>query len=75
MREKWDYEYTDTFQGEANYCWVKRGTITTRGKNPVKAVKAALGLSGVRCRRIDYGDMIELRPVGMCTVVFITWPE
>ena len=22
------YEYTDTFGGEANYCWVKRGTVT-----------------------------------------------
>ena len=24
----WEYEYTDTFGGEANYCWVKRGTVT-----------------------------------------------
>lgn len=22
-----DYEYTDTFAGEANYCWVKRGKV------------------------------------------------
>jgi hypothetical protein len=22
------YEYTDTFAGEANYCWVKRGKVT-----------------------------------------------
>ena len=22
------YEYTDTFGGEANYCWVKRGTVS-----------------------------------------------
>ena len=22
------YEYTDTFCGEANYCWVKRGTVS-----------------------------------------------
>lgn len=25
---KYDIEYTDTFGGEANYCWVKRHTIT-----------------------------------------------
>lgn len=25
---KCNYEYTDTFAGEANYSWVKRGTIT-----------------------------------------------
>ena len=22
-----EYEYTDTFAGEANYCWVKRGSV------------------------------------------------
>ena len=22
-----EYEYTDTFGGEANYCWVKRGKV------------------------------------------------
>lgn len=25
---KFDVEYTDTFGGEANYCWIKRATIT-----------------------------------------------
>lgn len=24
----YEYEYTDTFAGEANYCWVKRGKVT-----------------------------------------------
>ena len=24
---KFKYEYTDTFEGEANYSWVKRGTV------------------------------------------------
>ena len=23
-----EYEFTDTFGGEANYCWVKRGKVT-----------------------------------------------
>jgi len=23
----YEYEYTDTFCGEANYCWVKRGKV------------------------------------------------
>lgn len=26
-RDIWNVEYTDTFAGEANYCWVKRATI------------------------------------------------
>jgi len=27
MTHKWDIEYTDTFAGDANYCWVKRATV------------------------------------------------
>lgn len=28
MANVYQYEYTDTFAGEANYCWVKRGKVT-----------------------------------------------
>lgn len=69
------YEYTDTFGGEANYCWAKRGEFQDSPRTPdaliVKKVKAALGLSGVRCKRSSHGDMIELRPCGSATVLFI----
>lgn len=27
MSHKYSYEYTDTFAGEANYAWVKRGAV------------------------------------------------
>ena len=90
---KYDYEYTDTFSGEANYSWVKRGSVTmpelthygydglhgygkankTMERELVKKVKAELGLTGVRCKRSDWGDTIELRPCGSNTVVFITF--
>ncbi len=26
--QTYEYEYTDTFGGDANYCWVKRGKVT-----------------------------------------------
>lgn len=26
--QTYKYEYTDTFAGESNYCWVKRGKVT-----------------------------------------------
>lgn len=73
---QWSCEYTDTFAGEANYAWVRRGTAlvpdgSTRTRT-VRAIKSALNLTGVRCRTFDYGDMIELRPVGSCTVAFAT---
>ena len=42
-------------------------------KNDItRKAKEKLGLTGVRCKKEDYGDMIVLRPVGMCTIVFIT---
>lgn len=71
------YEYTDTFGGEANYAWVKRGEFQDSPRTPdnliVKKVKALVGLTGVKCKRTHYGDMIELRPYGSATVLFINF--
>lgn len=72
---KHDIEYTDTFGGEANYSWCRRETVelpeNASRLSIVRACKKALGLTGTRCRAHDFGDMIELRPVGSCTVAFI----
>jgi hypothetical protein len=75
-------EHTDTFGGEANYCWCRRYDIEAKGKSHkgerlslVRQAKALCGLSGVRSETTDYGDMIEIRPRGFCQVIFITWKE
>jgi hypothetical protein len=69
-------EFTDTFGGEANYSWVKRVEIEAPSSITdlalVRRAKAALGLSGVRCVTYNHGDMLELRPVGSCTVMFLS---
>lgn len=69
------FEITDTFGGEANYAWVRRGEVELpEGASDlmlVCRVKKALGLEGVRCIREEYGEQIVLRPVGNCTVIFI----
>lgn len=95
MSNTYEYEYTDTFAGEANYCWVKRGKVSMpelahygydggtnyyranriASRELMKAVKAELGLTGVRGRTSNHGDMIEFRPFGMATVLFITWAD
>lgn len=95
MSNTYQYEYTDTFAGEANYCWVKRGKVSmpelthygydgsqgyTRAnriekRELMRKVKAELGLTGMRGVTSDYGDMIEFRPYGSCTVLFINWCE
>ena len=67
-------EYTDTFGGEANYCWVKRAELTIPIELSDRAItrraKAALGLTGVKGRTHSYGDAWEFRPYGGNTVAF-----
>lgn len=95
MANVYQYEYTDTFAGKANYSWVKRGKVpmpelTHYGydgsgncwkankvmeRELVKRVKAELGLTGVRCKREDWGDTIVLWPYGSSTIVFIDYCE
>lgn len=92
---QYNIEYTDTFGGEANYCWVRRASVTMPelthygydgGTNYSKAnrvyerelmrkAKAALGLTGTRGTVSRYGDMIEFRPYGSATVMFINHKE
>ncbi len=72
-------EYTDTYGGEANYSWVRRASFTASAslsdREIVRRAKKELGLTGLRCKRNDFGEMIELRPQGQATVVFITYEE
>ncbi len=76
---KFDCELTDTFSGEANYSWVRRATIEVpKGathRSIVIAGKRALNLTGVRCVTDDAGDLITLRPLGMCQIAFITYRD
>ena len=72
------YAITDTYSGEPNYSWVERGEIEMEDKPfsnlaAVRKVKKELGYNGIRCETTNYGDMIELRPVGQCIVIFITF--
>lgn len=70
---EYSWEYTDTFGGESNYSWVRRGTVKARSMlGAVRLAKAAAGISGMECRREDYGDQIALRPYGCCTVLFVS---
>ena len=71
------WEVTDTFGGEANYSWVRRGEIQCKpGENysdlaAVRRVKKAAGWENLRCKRENYGNMIVLRPYGQCIIMFI----
>ena len=78
----YEVEHTDTYGGEANYCWVHRYDIESKGNTHkaeraslVRQAKALCGLTGARCETHDYGDMIEIRPRGLCQVIFVTWKD
>jgi hypothetical protein len=69
-------ELTDLFCGEANYSWCHRYEISLEAGASelaiVRAAKAALGISGCRCKREDCGETIALKPYGSLTIAFIT---
>jgi len=76
----WKIEVTDTFGGEANYCWVKRGkTKANTRRGIIEAVKTVAGWHGwCRVNVQSYGDMWEIRPAassGIPQIAFVTWEE
>lgn len=79
---KFNVEVTDTFGGEANYCWVHRHVIDVpagehfaKRRAVVKAAKAAEGWTGIRCDTYDNGETITLRPRGMGMVMFVSYDD
>lgn len=74
---KLQFELTDTFNGEANYSWVRRGTKTLPGydtlteRGIVKAAKAWARWTGIYVNKEHHGDTIVLKPRHMNQVLFI----
>ena len=70
----YDIEVTDTFGGEANYCWVRRGT--TKGRTKRQLFRDVRSLAGwpisVRVDTHQHGECLVFRPRGLCQVAFVT---
>lgn len=79
----WEFEHTDVYGGEANYCWVRREVRRDlNGKSnraKVRALKAFAGFTGLRCRTYcngTHGDFISVQPVGRhapAQIAFAHW--
>lgn len=73
---KFTVEYTDTFGGEANYCWVKRDSFLLESNCATALVKRfakdLMGLKGIRGTWEDYGDTLKFTPRNSCTVLFVS---
>lgn len=72
-------EYTDTFSGEANYCWVRHAEFDCDNMSDLAIVRKAkdlLGISGKRANNqsSNSGDMMA-RYFSNATVMFITFEE
>lgn len=65
-------EHTDTYGGEANYCWVTRYIFQGTTTQAVKAAKAAIGWTGKKTTRTYLGGFSwEYRAPGLAQVLFI----
>ena len=68
MKNHYFVEMTDTFGGEANYCWVNRFIVSAsseRGAMRKVAKKTGFAVRSVGCDRWD--------AVGACVCYFIEW--
>lgn len=73
---KYSVEMTDTFGGEANYCWVQRALIDApsdaSSRLLIRRAKRALGLTPCRHRTQDWGDLIRLDLANNPICIFIS---
>ena len=73
---KYSVEMTDTFGGEANYCWVRRALIDApadaTSQMLIRRAKKALGISAPHRPPEDYGDMIRIDLRHHCICIFIS---
>ena len=59
MKNYYIVEITDTFGGEANYCWVKRFAV--KAKTIQGAMTALAKYQGDKGWRVAYGDNMSAR--------------
>lgn len=59
------------YDGGTNYVQANR----RYDRELMRRAKAAVGLTGVRGRRTEYGDTLEFRPYRSATVLFVTYSE
>ena len=71
-KQTFKIEVTDTYGGEANYCWVRRFTV--QAKSFRGAIQALSNQYGGHWR-LDYstGDMARYNQQGACVCAFIEY--
>lgn len=68
------FEVTDTFGGEANYCWVARYKVKASSfRGAVLKVARERGYSGLVRLVMDCGEMKRWNVQGACICIFGYW--
>ena len=75
--KKYMVEFTDTFAGEANYCWTNRFEVTAKSMQQAitKAKQLRYYSPLPKHKTSDYGDMIRIDMVGQNVCAFCTYLE
>ena len=69
MMDAFFFEVTDTFGGEANYCWVHQYIVHASSfAAAIRKVNAVEGYFKLD-RIADFGDEVHWRPRGCCVVI------
>jgi len=69
-------EFTDTFAGEANYCWIDRYEIQAKSlRQAITIAKKKRYHSPVPRHKVcyDFGDEIRIDIVGTCVCAFASY--
>lgn len=76
MKTTYNIEVTDTFGGEANYCWVKRFQVKAKSfLGAVRMAKREIGMEGVKTRKTSWGSGERHDFRGFCQCMFVEWAE
>lgn len=74
--DRYHVECTDTYGGEANYCWVRRFAVNACSLRGAAIVAARhLGYSGRIRREGTWGDGARWDVQGMAVCFFISWGD
>jgi hypothetical protein len=69
-----DIEMTDTFGGDANYCWVVRDTIKAKTMSgALRAFKRKRGITARTRKEYDIGEMRRYKIANANVCIFVMW--
>lgn len=73
---RWTVEMTDTFGGQANYCWVKRDEIDADTASlAIRRFKAKHGIKANHKIAVDTVNFRRVDLIGACVCIMAYWGE